>query len=50
MRSVLVPSISDIQAHIAESYRLVSALYGPFKSKAKEQVCQLWLGYVGVAS
>ncbi|KAE9445413.1 hypothetical protein C3L33_22689, partial [Rhododendron williamsianum] len=28
---------TDLEAHIAESYKMVSALYGPFKSKATEQ-------------
>lgn len=31
------PTSADIESHIAESYKLVSALYGPFKNKAKEQ-------------
>ncbi|XP_051145703.1 protein root UVB sensitive 6-like isoform X2 [Andrographis paniculata] len=31
------PTSSDIESHITESYKLVSALYEPFKSKAKEQ-------------
>ncbi|KAL3355990.1 hypothetical protein AABB24_016917 [Solanum stoloniferum] len=30
-------STADLQAHVAESYKMVSALYMPFKSKAKEQ-------------
>ncbi|CAI9765280.1 unnamed protein product [Fraxinus pennsylvanica] len=34
---MLLPTSSDIQAHVAESYKMVSALYGPFKNKAKEQ-------------
>ncbi|XP_047978610.1 protein root UVB sensitive 6-like [Salvia hispanica] len=36
--SPVSPSIGDLQSHIAESYKLVSALYGPFKTKVKEQV------------
>uniref|UniRef100_A0A5B6Z7Y2 Protein root UVB sensitive 6-like n=1 Tax=Davidia involucrata TaxID=16924 RepID=A0A5B6Z7Y2_DAVIN len=35
--SILMPTTTDLQAHIAESYKMVSALYGPFKSKATEQ-------------
>ncbi|XP_047975625.1 protein root UVB sensitive 6-like [Salvia hispanica] len=35
--SPVSPSIGDLQSHIAESYKLVSALYGPFKTKVKEQ-------------
>ncbi|CAL5398976.1 unnamed protein product [Camellia sinensis] len=35
--TVFMPSIADLEAHIAESYKIVSALYGPFKSKATEQ-------------
>ncbi|GFY94393.1 root UVB sensitive protein [Actinidia rufa] len=35
--SVYRPSITDLAAHITESYKMVSALYGPFKSKATEQ-------------
>lgn len=31
-------STADLQAYVAESYKMVSALYIPFKSKAKEQV------------
>nr|XP_009781134.1 PREDICTED: UPF0420 protein C16orf58 homolog isoform X1 [Nicotiana sylvestris] len=31
-------STADLQAHVIESYKMVSALYMPFKSKAKEQV------------
>ncbi|OAY45098.1 protein root UVB sensitive 6 isoform X2 [Manihot esculenta] len=30
-------SVNDIEAHIADSCRMVSTLYGPFKSKAAEQ-------------
>ncbi|KAK4377107.1 hypothetical protein RND71_003403 [Anisodus tanguticus] len=30
-------STADLQAHVVESYKMVSALYMPFKSKAKEQ-------------
>lgn len=30
-------STADLQAYVAESYKMVSALYIPFKSKAKEQ-------------
>lgn len=30
-------STADLQAHVVESYKMVSALYLPFKSKAKEQ-------------
>lgn len=36
--SVSLLSTADLQAHVAESYKMVSALYMPFKSKAKEQV------------
>lgn len=36
--SVFLPTTADLQSHVAESYKMVSALYGPFKSKAKEQV------------
>lgn len=36
--SVFFPTAADLQSHIGESYKMVSALYGPFKSKAKEQV------------
>lgn len=36
--SVLLPSSTNLEAHIADSYNMVSALYAPFKSKAKEQV------------
>ncbi|CAL5406971.1 unnamed protein product [Camellia sinensis] len=35
--TVFMPSIADLEAHIAESYKIVPALYGPFKSKATEQ-------------
>ncbi|KAL4580543.1 hypothetical protein LXL04_016741 [Taraxacum kok-saghyz] len=35
--STLLPTSADLQAHITESYNMVSALYGPFKTKAKEQ-------------
>ncbi|XP_055807395.1 protein root UVB sensitive 6 [Solanum dulcamara] len=35
--SVSLLSTADLQAHVAESYKMVSALYMPFKSKAKEQ-------------
>ncbi|KAK1370557.1 protein root UVB sensitive 6 [Heracleum sosnowskyi] len=35
--SVLLPSSTNLEAHIADSYKMVSALYAPFKSKAKEQ-------------
>ncbi|KAL7215463.1 hypothetical protein ACSBR1_027599 [Camellia fascicularis] len=38
--TVFMPSIADLEAHIAESYKIVSAFYGPFKSKATEQVVQ----------
>lgn len=34
----IVPSITDLEAHIADSYKMVSTLYGPFKRKATEQV------------
>lgn len=34
---VSVPSSASLQGHVAESYKMVLALYGPFKSKAKEQ-------------
>ncbi|KAI3497568.1 hypothetical protein L1887_40286 [Cichorium endivia] len=33
----LLPTPLDLQAHVAESYNMVSALYGPFKTKAKQQ-------------
>ncbi|KAL0422195.1 UNVERIFIED_CONTAM: protein root UVB sensitive 6 [Sesamum latifolium] len=36
--SGLPPTLGDLQSHIAESYKMVSALYGPFKNKAKDQV------------
>lgn len=36
--SAVSPSLGDLQSHVAESYKMVSALYGPFKNKAKEQV------------
>lgn len=36
--SAVSPSLGDLQSHIAESYKMVSALYGPFKTKVKEQV------------
>lgn len=35
--SAVSPSLGDLQSHVAESYKMVSALYGPFKNKAKEQ-------------
>ncbi|KAL6545678.1 Protein root UVB sensitive 6 [Orobanche gracilis] len=35
--SAVLPTLGDLQSHIAESYKMVSALYGPFKNKAKEQ-------------
>nr|GEV23026.1 hypothetical protein [Tanacetum cinerariifolium] len=35
--STLLSTAADLQAHVSESYNMVSALYGPFKSKAKEQ-------------
>ncbi|KAI8005855.1 Protein root UVB sensitive 6 [Camellia lanceoleosa] len=35
--SVFMRSITDLQSHIAESCKMVSALYGPFKSKATKQ-------------
>lgn len=35
--STLLPTAADLQAHVSESYNMVSALFGPFKSKAKEQ-------------
>lgn len=34
-------SVNDIEAHIADSCRMVSTLYGPFKSKAAEQVLEI---------
>ncbi|XP_047328913.1 protein root UVB sensitive 6-like [Impatiens glandulifera] len=34
---IFAPCAADIEAHIAESHKLVTALYGPFKSKATEQ-------------
>lgn len=36
--TVFLPTAADLQSHIGESYKMVSALYAPFKSKAKEQV------------
>lgn len=33
----IVPSITDLEAHIADSYKMASTLYGPFKHKATEQ-------------
>ncbi|GER38941.1 hypothetical protein STAS_15490, partial [Striga asiatica] len=35
--SVVSPKFGDLKSHIAESYKMVLALYGPFKNKAKEQ-------------
>ncbi|GER29253.1 hypothetical protein STAS_05095 [Striga asiatica] len=35
--SVVSPTLGDLQSHIAESYKMVSALYEPFKNKTKEQ-------------
>ncbi|CAL5388814.1 unnamed protein product [Camellia sinensis] len=35
--TVFMPSIADLEAHIAESYKIISALYAPSKSKATEQ-------------
>nr|GMD45552.1 protein root UVB sensitive 6 [Ipomoea batatas] len=35
--SFSLTSSADLHAHVAESYKMVSALYAPFKSKAKEQ-------------
>ncbi|GFP80450.1 protein root UVB sensitive 6 [Phtheirospermum japonicum] len=42
--SAVVPTLGDLQSHIAESYKMVSALYGPFKNKAKEQKLLLHQG------
>lgn len=36
-RSVFIPSVTDFEAHINESYKMVSALYEPFKIKASEE-------------
>lgn len=36
-----IPTTSDLEAHIAESCKAVSTLYGVFKSKASEQVSQI---------
>jgi len=36
--STPLPTSADLQAHVAESYTMVSALYAPFKNKAKEEV------------
>ncbi|KAG8364031.1 hypothetical protein BUALT_Bualt19G0083900 [Buddleja alternifolia] len=36
-RSSALPTLGDLQSHVAESYKMVSALYVPFKNKAKEQ-------------
>ncbi|PIN21986.1 hypothetical protein CDL12_05307 [Handroanthus impetiginosus] len=33
----IMPTLADLQSHVVESYKMVSALYGPFKNKAKEQ-------------
>ncbi|KAG8368929.1 hypothetical protein BUALT_Bualt15G0097500 [Buddleja alternifolia] len=33
----VLPTLGDLESDVAESYKLVSALYGPFKNKAKEQ-------------
>ncbi|KAL0364959.1 UNVERIFIED_CONTAM: protein root UVB sensitive 6 [Sesamum angustifolium] len=33
-----LPTLGDLQSHIAESYKMVSALYGPFKNKVKDQM------------
>ncbi|KAL0335318.1 UNVERIFIED_CONTAM: protein root UVB sensitive 6 [Sesamum radiatum] len=35
-----LPTLGDLQSHIAESYKMVSALYGPFKNKVKDQARQ----------
>ncbi|KAK4476804.1 hypothetical protein RD792_015964, partial [Penstemon davidsonii] len=35
--SAVLSSLGDLQSHISESYKMVSALYGPFKNRAKEQ-------------
>ncbi|XP_051146629.1 protein root UVB sensitive 6 [Andrographis paniculata] len=35
--SAAAPTLGDLQSHIGESYKMVSALYGPFKIKAKDQ-------------
>ncbi|KAK6159689.1 hypothetical protein DH2020_003070 [Rehmannia glutinosa] len=35
--SAVSSTLGDLQSHVAESYKMVSALYGPFKNKAKEQ-------------
>ncbi|XP_028126202.1 protein root UVB sensitive 6-like isoform X3 [Camellia sinensis] len=35
--SVFMRSITDLQSHITESCKMVSALYRPFKSKVTEQ-------------
>ncbi|KAF3682327.1 Protein root UVB sensitive 6 [Capsicum annuum] len=35
--SLSLLSAADLQAHVVDSYKMVSALYMPFKSKAKEQ-------------
>ncbi|KAK4479369.1 hypothetical protein RD792_014881 [Penstemon davidsonii] len=35
--SAALSSLGDLQSHISESYKMVSALYGPFKNRAKEQ-------------
>lgn len=47
--SFSLASSADLHAHVAESYKMVSALYAPFKSKAKEQVRETfnpWLSLV----
>lgn len=41
--SAVLPSLGDLPSHVAESYKMVSALYGPFKNKAREQVTQKYL-------
>ncbi|KAL1811759.1 hypothetical protein DCAR_0623882 [Daucus carota subsp. sativus] len=35
--SVLLPSFTNLDTHIADSYKMVLALFGLFKNKAKEQ-------------
>ncbi|KAK3037754.1 hypothetical protein RJ639_031125 [Escallonia herrerae] len=36
-QSIVLPTSADVEAHVIESHKMVSALYGSFKGKAKEQ-------------
>ncbi|KAK2987001.1 hypothetical protein RJ640_024899, partial [Escallonia rubra] len=40
-QSVVLPTSADVEAHVIESHKMVSALYGSFKGKAKEQAEQV---------